>query len=132
MTEKRLRTKIVKMLVGVGAFAVENSVLPGTPDVCCTLGWIELKLGKWPKTNRGRVNIDLRTSQRVWMKRWSAVGGRCWTLTFINSEFFLHKGVWAADNFGDALELEFRANAFATWTWDKPITRESLIKEMIK
>lgn len=115
MVEKRLRSKVIKLLEPLGAFAVENPAKPGTPDVCTTMGWIELKLGTFAKTSRGAVRITLRNEQRIWLRKWSLFGGKAWVLTVINGEWFLHDGLWSSENIGRVKEEVFREHAEESW-----------------
>ena len=91
MTEKRLRSIMVSMLAPFGAFAVENPVCPGTPDICTSLGWIELKCPSVAK-------ISVRKTQLVWMRDWIKHGGTVWVLSVIRTSWFLHTGQWIVEN----------------------------------
>ena len=74
---------------------VENAVGDGTPDVnYCLLmgravGWLELKFE--PRWTSGEYLIlsTLRYGQVAWQERWSAKGGRVYTLAKIGSAFLL-------------------------------------------
>lgn len=128
MTEKQYRIKIIALLKPVFAFAVENAVADGAPDICCPAGWIEVKLGKWPKTDRGAVKIALRPAQRIWMRNWIHHGGKCWTITIIENEWFMHNGEWARQFLGLCGELDFRASAVVSWnSWNHEPTATQLI-----
>lgn len=111
MTERKIRTEIVKMLKPIGAFAVENPACPGTPDIATTLGWIELKIGKVPVDPNKAPKVDLRSTQRVWLRKWHAVGGVAWTLTKFDHgsgdpSWLLHRGSWAHSMLGRASYAE--------------------------
>ena len=68
MAEHDQRSTVTKLLKKWDAVAVENPVHPGTPDVNCILGWIELKwLRAWPVRADTVVKIEHFTrQQRVW------------------------------------------------------------------
>lgn len=93
-----MRQQVVRMLKPQHAFAVENPVLPGTPDVNCTLGWIELKSVDKPKRETSKVNLDHFTAQqRVFlMKRWKAEPGSAWLLVKCGDIWLLYRGDDAA------------------------------------
>src|SRR3990167_2086943 len=103
MSVKRFRGEVIRVLSPIGAFAIENTAGDGAPDICTTLGWIELKIAYRPRNDLTRVSIDLRKSQRIWLKRWSRYGGKAWTLTKIetNGLWLLHEGAWAAEHLGN-------------------------------
>lgn len=111
MTEKRFRSLVIKMLDPIGAFAVENSAGVGVPDICTVAGWIELKIASWPIRLETKISVDLRKTQVIWLRRWVAHGGKAWTLTDIEGEWFLHKASWACDFLGNSAEAELRENA---------------------
>lgn len=103
MKEKDFRKQIVQMLKPLRAFAVENDVHDGCPDVCCVAGWIELKVATSPVRSTTPVNIGLRPAQRVWLKMWRQHGGRAWTLMLLDNHYvMLHDGHWAAEYYDTA------------------------------
>lgn len=79
--EQHMRQKVVKSLnkEKLDAVSIENPAYPGTPDINCTAGWLELKwIKQWPPQN-GPVRIRHFTpQQRCWLvRRWLA-DSRCW------------------------------------------------------
>ncbi len=121
MSEKRLRRQVVDLLKPICAFAVENMVLDGTPDVVCTAGWLELKIATLPKrVDTSRVVVDLRPAQRIWLRRWRQHGGKCWTFTRIDMDedpdlYLLHDGAWSAECLGESTLAEMMKNAIASY-----------------
>lgn len=94
MAEKDMRATVVGLLREWHAFSVENPVHPGTPDVNCTLGWIELKwIRSWPKNPDDKVLIPhFSPQQRIWLlKRWNA-GGSAWLLLNCKREWLIFNG----------------------------------------
>lgn len=94
---------------GAHLIRVENSVLPGTPDVNgCYKGfefWIELKtISRWP-TRAGSILIPHFTpQQRIWLKKRCAARGSAWLLLRVDAtrEHFLLYGADAAQLPADA------------------------------
>lgn len=97
MSESRMRQRVVRDLRSLNAIAVENPVLPGTPDVNYVEGWIELKwLRSWPSRG-GIVAIPHFTpQQRVWHYRRRMAGGQSWVLIQCRREWILLDGAVAA------------------------------------
>jgi hypothetical protein len=97
MAESQMRSKITKALAPLHAIAVENPVLPGTPDVNYIEGWVELKwLRSWP-VQGGIVRIPHFTpQQRVWHYRRRRAGGQAWFLLQCKREWLLLDGAVAA------------------------------------
>lgn len=116
MNEKKMRSKIVDRLDPIDAFAVENDVHDGCPDICTVMGWIELKIASWPKRADSPVKIILRQSQKIWLRRWCAHGGRAWVFTKLLDTWTLHNGVYAYKEFGKADREELLSRAVQTWT----------------
>ena len=128
MTEQMMRHRVVNaMLKGLGAFAVENPACPGTPDVCTTVGWLELKVARWPRKVGSVVNVDLRQTQRLWIRRWARHDGNVWTLTWISNEWFLHDGRWSADHLGNVDERVFRNCALYSWDQPHPTNLDAIL-----
>ena len=104
MSESALRGKVVRDLKNYDARAVENSVGPGTPDVNCTLGWVELKvLDGWKRgCDEKPVLLDHYVpAQRIWHKRRWRKGGSVWVLLRIGRlEYFLFDGHTAGCHLG--------------------------------
>jgi len=98
--ESLMRKKVVKILSDFDAFAVENPCLPGTPDINCTLGWIECKkMRAWPKRPGTIVRLDhsLTPQQRIWLNRRCKKGGRAYVLVQVERDFLLLWGTTAAE-----------------------------------
>lgn len=103
MSERAVRTRVVKALRSLDAMAVENPALPGTPDVEFIGGWLELKkVDRWPAKG-GVLHIPHFTKQqRLWLaKRW-ARGGYCGLLLQVGREWLLFDGDVAARVVGSA------------------------------
>lgn len=114
--EKKFRSKVVKLLSPICGSPLENIVGDGgDPDVYCVAGFLELKVGERQKRESSRVVVDVRASQRLWLKRWRMSGGRAWTLTLLGETWLLHDGFWAAQHLGEVSEAELRSNAIAVW-----------------
>jgi hypothetical protein len=133
MTETEFRTLVVRMLAPLYAFKVENIVHDGTPDICCSVGWIETKLGRTQRREDSRVVVGVKKSQPPWHRRWRATGAMSWTLTLVDDEeWALHDGLWAADHLGHAhANRAVLINAAQIYWVAKP-TAEELIGELIK
>lgn len=114
--EHKFRREVVKLLSGLGAFAVENTAMDGTPDVATIIGWLELKYrASWPSNRLSNVAIGLRTSQRVWISRWIRHGGHAWVLARIGAEVLLWQGAWAAANLDSVDRATLVKHAVARW-----------------
>lgn len=134
--ESSIRQRLIKEMKSFGAFAVENPVCPGTPDICLILGWIETKVAKRPALVTTDVNVKVRNEQRIWWSRWTRAGGKCWTFTLVERShtqnvYYLHKASWAIDHLGKSTEQAMRLNAVAFWVGDLPDAKE-LIPELVK
>ena len=95
MKESTFRRRVVQLLHPYSAFAVENPALPGTPDICCTKGWLELKcLKKWPTRSVGGIVrvAHLTAVQRIWHHHWVKAGGRSFLLLMIDRDILLIHG----------------------------------------
>lgn len=130
MRESKWRTKVVNLLKPLGAFAVENPAHPGTPDISCVAGYIELKKGEWPVNDDTKVDIDMRSTQRSWHRRWRRHGGFSWTLSLISETWFLHDGRWSAEHLGLVNRSQVVFNAVDAW-WQGP-TGTQLIESLLK
>ena len=116
MKESTLRGIVVTTLKKHSAFAVENRVHDGTPDVCSTLGFIECKcIASWPARETSMVGVDVRHSQRLWLRRWAHCKGSALVLTVACGEWFVHDGGWSAENLARATQLEMREHALRIW-----------------
>lgn len=130
MSEKDQRQRVVKALRHLDAFAVENRVRPGTPDVNYIGGWIELKwLRYWPKHSdvwkaneegeptQPLVHLDHFTpQQRVWLKNRWRKGGRAFLLLQAHqSDWLLFDGETAAHAVGRVSRSELFRRALVTW-----------------
>lgn len=131
MSEYNLRGWFVAALRPLDAVAVENPACPGTPDVNCVLGWIELKHVPAAPARAGTpVRVDHYTQQqRLWARRRAAAGGMCLMYLQVGNEHFLLDGVTAAFNIGEATMGDLKGLALKTWTGNpKP---EDLLEAVI-
>jgi hypothetical protein len=108
VSEYGFRQQVVKELKKQrqDPISVENHSYPGTPDVNCIRGWIELKyLPAWPKLPETPIKIDHFTPQQrnFLRRRWKA-GGGAWLLLRVGSrgtqENLLFLGPEASDFIG--------------------------------
>jgi hypothetical protein len=113
-----MRQIVVSCLRPLDAMSVENSARPGTPDVECELGWLELKeMGRWPKSPELPLRVThFRPGQRVWLKRRWRAGGACYVLLKVKHDWLLFAGDVGADIIGKATQEQLRAAALMTWT----------------
>ena len=132
MIESTMRTTLVRLLKPLGAFAVENGgAHPGTPDIACTLGWIECKSTEsWPVNPDTPVQLNhpLTQQQRIWQIKWAAAGGRGWVMLNVGREWLLLRGIVAATILGGA-EAATRAELMVenvAW-WNGTPSTESLV-----
>ncbi len=129
MTEKRMRSIIVKMLEPLGAFSVENVAHPGTPDISTVRGWIELKVCSRPMGG-GRVAMGIRPAQRVWFQRWGRSRGRAWLITLLDDDtWFIHEGE-SVKYLGYVSEKDMRD--IAVKVWDTRIIASELIDALLR
>ena len=107
MSESGQRQRVIRDLKSLNAIAVENPVLPGTPDVNYIEGWIELKwLRSWPVRD-GVVTIPHFTpQQRVWHYRRRKAGGTAWFLLQCKREWLLLDGAVAAMHVNKSTRIE--------------------------
>lgn len=130
MAESDQRSTVTDLLRQWDAVAVENPVHPGTPDVNCILGWLELKwLRSWPVNDKTVVRLDhFSKQQRVWLARRWARGGSVWLLLQCGEEWLLFDGATAAQLVGKATENELVRGA--THYWSKKPTPSDLAKNI--
>lgn len=109
---------MVQALKSLDAFAVENPVGPGTPDINFIGGWIECKwLRAWPKRVETPVTLDhpVTPSQKVWLKRRIRRGGKAWVMLQCGREWLLFRGDVAADFLGISTRDELYKRAYRVW-----------------
>ena len=101
-SESKDRKDVVLALKKLHAFAVENIVYPGTPDIAFIGGWIELKkLDEWPARATTKVKLPHYTvQQRAWAKVHHYRGGRSYWLLRVRKEWLLLHGAIAAEVVG--------------------------------
>lgn len=130
MTELEFRTTVVELLSPLAAFPVENKVstATGTPDVCCSVAWLELKLAE--VSRRERVTIKTRESQIIWHRNWRRTGAKSLIMTLAdNHGWYLHDGIKASQLNGMSLS-DFRITSW-TW-WSEPPTSQMLVESLIR
>jgi hypothetical protein len=131
MSEKTMRGRTVRGLRLLHAIAVENPVGAGTPDVNCSLGWLELKwIRRWPRIPRTIVRVDhFNQNQRLWLrKRWANCQG-AWLLLQVGQEYLLFDGdvaSWTVGKVGRQSLIDA-----ATHYWKKGMNYEEL-RECLK
>lgn len=107
-------------LAGADPLRIENACDEGTPDVNCVHGWIELKhVHAYPKRGGAVALPHFRPSQRAWLLRRNAAGGRCWLLLRIDRDWYLLPGMWAACRLGKGADAEEIADAAETCWFGK-------------
>lgn len=131
MSELHIRRGLVKMLKPIHAVPVESPIVPGIPDVNYTDGWIELKYVKDKPIRGGIVRIPHFTiQQRIWLRKRTAAGGKCWLLLVICREWLLFRGDVAAEHVGNVTLEVLREVAAEKWC-NRP-DREVLISCLTK
>lgn len=118
MSESSMRTRVVKALKRLHAFAVENPAWPGTPDVNYREGWLELKeLPEWPVREDTVVPLPHFTpQQRIFLTRRSHAGGQVYMLLKVRQDWYLIEGAVAATIVGKtATRKDIENNSVRTW-----------------
>jgi len=125
-----MRQKLVALLKPLHAIAVENGGChPGTPDINCTLGWIECKAtNQWPARSCTPVRLDhpITPGQRIFMHKRARVNGKVWVMLNIDGAWLLFRGIVAAEHVGKATRDQLYE--IAERTWDRTPTTEELIE----
>lgn len=107
------------LLAGLHAVRVENAAAMGTPDVNCSLGWIELKqvaVKDIPK--RASSVLPLRhftKEQRVFHLKRSRAGGGCWVLLLVDRAWLLFTAAQAWERLGHMTFEETMHAASFVW-----------------
>lgn len=108
------------LLAGLHPVRIENSAAMGTPDVNCSLGWIELKQVEHkdiPKRETTLLRLDHYTpEQRIFQLKRSRAGGPCWLLLKLGDEWLLFSSKVAAERLGKMTVAETRDAATRLWT----------------
>lgn len=120
------------LLAGLHPVRIENSAAMGTPDVNCSLGWIELKQVERkdiPKRPNTVLSLDHYTpAQRIFQLKRSIAGGPCWLLLQLDREWLLFSSKVAAERLGKMTVAETRAAA--TRLWERPPSKEEFQKAL--
>ncbi len=129
MSESSMRTTVLEVLRPWDAVAVENSALPGTPDIECMLGWLELKcLDAWPKHKEVGQPVLIphyTPQQRVWLLRRTRKGGVAVLLLKVGaSEWLLFDGWTAARLVGRVSATRLREEAYRHWLTTKDMAKD--------
>lgn len=116
-SETSMRGRVTHALRKLDAIAVENGVLPGTPDVEFIGGWLELKSAeRWPTKADTPLHVPHFTKeQRAWLRRRCRRGGNAWLLLRVRTEWLLFPGDVAADILGTATKAELLTAARRHW-----------------
>jgi len=124
-----MRKEVVRLLKPLHAISVENGVSAGTPDVNCTLGWIELKsLAKPAKDDTVVECRHFTAQQKLWLRqRWAYYGG-AWVLIKIGGCWLLFDGPTAAKEIGNRTFNELKK--LSCMSWNGIPTSEGLIKAL--
>lgn len=120
------------LLAGLHPVRIENAVAMGTPDVNCSLGWIELKQVEEkdiPKRPGTIFRLDHFTpEQRIFQLKRAIAGGPCWLLLLLGREWLLFSSRVAADRLGKMTVAETREAA--TRRWAGPPSKEEFQKAL--
>lgn len=130
MSESDMRRKVVALLKPIGAFAVENPCLPGTPDINHWHGWIELKwLRSWPKKSNTVVRLERFTlkQKRFLRDRWNGNKDAFLLIQANRTEWLLYKG-----NAVDPVSIEYTKeqlceNAYRHWESTTDMEQELIL-----
>ena len=131
MSEKTMRGRVVRGLRILHAIAIENPAGHGTPDVNCSLGWLELKWARrWPRIPGTIFRVKhFNQNQRLWLKkRWDNCRG-AWLLLQVGQEYLLFDGDVAGQVVGKVSRRPLIAAA--THHWKKGMNYEEL-RECLK
>jgi hypothetical protein len=126
-----MRSKVIKALKPLHAIPVENSVHPGTPDVNCLAGWIELKWKRnWPVRPTTPLRLPHFTStQKRWLLKRHALGGNSWLLLQVKRDWLLFTAPQAYQLVGQATKSELMDGCHRRWKSLDPIgLRQTLLK----
>ena len=125
MSEKDMRSRLVRALKPLHAIAVENPVLPGTPDINYRDGWVEAKwLRAWPRRPETVVPLEHFTQQqRFWLRQRCRAGGAAWLILQCRNQWLVFRGSTAAKYLGHVprAELESLAEIIFTNLKDKDL-----------
>ena len=124
-----MRSKLVKDLKSLHAVPVENGgCRPGTPDINCTLGWIELKWRRgWPVRDGVVVLPHPYTKvQQLWARRRERAGESVFVLVKIAQCWMLFSSSVASRVLGHTNEEELRQAAL--FVSDKHLAVRELIE----
>lgn len=125
MSEGAMWDALRPLLKGLHPVRVENPMLPGTPDVNWSHGWIELKFAeRWPPRG-GPLRVDHFTKeQRAWLTRRRRAKGNAKLLLKVGeSEWLLFDGLAAAVYLGHEPRERLYEIAMARWA-RKPEPKE--------
>jgi hypothetical protein len=116
-SEGTMRSQVVRALRPLHAFPVENSILPGTPDVNYIHGWIELKyLKRWPANTDAIIKIPHYTPpQKIFAQQRVRAGGTCWFLLCVERDWILLDGVAAANLINRSTRDQLVAASWGYW-----------------
>lgn len=126
-----MRKNLVSCLRPLNAIAVENLVGIGTPDINCSVGWIECKwLRSWPKREATVVKLthDLQKHQRLWIRQRRKAGGNAWVMLQCKKEWLLIEGIRACDNIGKVSRT--RLIELSCYYSKNGLTQEKLLQEL--
>lgn len=116
-SESSMRARVTRALRSLDAIAVENGVMPGTPDVEFIGGWVELKsASNWPARPDSCLRVvHFNAEQRAWLRRRVRRGGKAWLLLRVRMEWLLFRGDVAADTLGLATRSQLVSSAVRHW-----------------
>lgn len=114
--EKTLRKKICRALRRYGALPVENPCVPGTPDVSCSLAWLELKEADMPKRATTPVRVPHYTEDQRRVHRFiEDGGGLVFVLVQVGRNLVMLTATVARDILNHVPFSELEANAVHSW-----------------
>lgn len=132
--ESGLRHEVLAKLTPLHAVAIESPIEPGTPDVNCTAGWIELKhLNVWPAGSQTVVQPrHFESEQRLWLRKRCEARGHAWLLLRVGREWCLVWGATAAK----AVGVSWPRTAFMQYYpdrlyWPTPPSSTDLIRALL-